>query len=513
MADIARVGHYEHEFVVNEKRYVLCPLTAEQDREVFEYAESALEAGSKGSGEGTAENIAYMDRFRIAAIAQSLVVIGDLDLRDTVEVETGKKLENGTPEKVSRYQAVRHFVEQWTKPMIEQFFLHFGEMSTRIEEQASREVRYTPSDLSAEIEHIGERLTWASEQLKKHENPNPDLASKIHDHVNEISSLQSRQRSALAGVIPSADPEAVSTPPEASEPTPPPARPAQETTLPQRPMAPQAFTAADRPVPTPRVEDELVPLQPIQQPVQQPVQQPASAPAPQASSEPPDPRFRTTTTPPIARDDRPPARPPAPEVQPKKPAPEELEQNFHEQNPDIEPGSDLSRYTPTGDSMMGDDEAASVETEGRRQAVLRQRRIEAEMEQTRKAEEAFAEGRTPQAQPGVGAQGQVSMTPGGVMVAPGQVVPGQHQPAPVPRAPHREAASTQAAVDASVAARGGAPVGEVQGLPAYPLPRQELSPRTKRTAADNRATKVVVDNVGGGDESVNPRFVGRQRRR
>lgn len=522
MTDISGVGHHEHEFEVNEKRYVLWPLTADQEREVFEYAETAIE-GTPSDEQGQAESISYMDRFRIAAISHSLVVIDTLDLRNQEEIETGALI-HGKPEFISRYQALRRFVSNWTKPLIDQVFLQFGEMNRRVEEKARKAVRYTPSDLSSEIDHMQERLMWIEDQLQRHENPDPDLSTKVREQITAITDIHTRQRALLTGGSTEREVEdhaavraqAHQEPPEPEpEPEPPPA----PEPPPQRPRAPQAFTAADRPIPAPRPEHPLEPLKPVsrdmsRESVRRPLAPPPSqSPRTVPQDAPPDPRFRAVA-PPTSRQDRPPA--PEAEAEEEPQTPTDYEERFHAENPDIERGADLMRYTPSGDSLMGDNEAASVEEEGRRQALLRRQRIQREMEEQRAREESFHETTQSPSPPqpgGVGAPGRVQMTPGGVMVAPGQSIPGgQQRRAPVP-APHREAASVQSAVDQAHAASGARPAGDIRGIPAYELPRQELSPRTKRESAQHRAGKVVVDSPGAGEESVNPRFAGRRRQR
>lgn len=503
LSEIAEVGKIEHVFQINGKTCVMHPFPSNMEREIFEYAQFALEGRDKEDDDDQASSIAYMDRFQVATVSHALVAFENLDLRGIDTVATGGTLPSGQPEYKLRYQAIRGIIEKFTKPLIEQLFLQFGEMMRRVEQKAQKAVIYEAADLGTEIDRLGDQLEWLADQIARQENPDEGAAKKIRDQILSVTRLKRAHKESLVrrGVM---DPSELEDEQEEVPAVPEPA-PARE--------APQAFPdSAQRPVPSPqeRVEpqqhqappprhdppptsgefDSAPPPQQHQAPQQRPyAEQQHQAPPPQQHQEhlPQTPQGR-------------PAAPPPPRGQaPQQPT---FEEKFREQNPDIGPEEDLLKYTASGDSMMGDDEEASVAAEMARLAAQRQRRVEQELADQRAAEEAVAARR--QAAPAEGG------APGQRQVSPAEKLFQERHGGKLP--PHAAARQTAEQVGMDT------PVPENSPMTAHRPPGQvpseayqisEPMPLTKRTKAadDNRSSTVDADVVDGG--SNNPRFVGR----
>lgn len=501
LSEISEVGHVEHTFSVEGKVCVLHPLNSDSEREIFEYSQLALEGADPDDQNDQASSISYMDRFKIATISHSLVMFGNLDLRGVEKVPTGGSLPSGGAEYILRYQAIRKIVEKWSKPLVEQFFIQFGELTRRVEEKASKSVVYEPSDVDAEIERLRDQLKWLSDQVSRLENPDEGQSKKIRDAILESTRLKQQHRKNLVAqgrMSPDMlDTEDVGL--DLPEPTP-------------TPEAPQAFPdSAQRPVPPPRARVEPKPPRPSP-----PRHDPPPA-AGEFETEPqgdhpqepsqhhqdPDPGMEEGI--PHTPQGRPAAPPPPRGQAPRQEPPEQepsFEERFREENPDIGPEEDLLKYTPTGDSMIGDDEEASIAAEMARLAAQRQRRVEQELADQRAAEQAV-EARRQAAPADGGAPGQQAMSPAEKLFQ-------QRHGGKLP--PHAAARQTAAQVGMGTPVPDNAPMTAHRPPGQTPSEAYQISepmPLTKRTKAadDNRSSTVDADVVDGG--SNNPRFVGR----
>lgn len=495
MASVTDVGHYEHTFAVNDTTVTMWPLTATAEREIFEFSQEALEGRDPNNKDDQASSVSYMDRFRIATISHTIVAIGDLDLRHTNEVLTGKETPGGTPQKIFRYQAMQQIIEGWSKPLIDQLFIQFGEMVRRVEEKAHKAIKFTPANLSSEIDNLLDRMIWLQDQVNRQQNPSVEHGKRIREAVEGMTQtrLDYRRHLVERGELSPDELEEHELPAEPSPPVEAEAQPSAQA----QPKAPEAFPDHQTPPPSPKQVDELG----------QTVRR-STAPPPRRAAAPPSPS--QTAAAPLKAPDR------APEAeQTKAPTREEIEAQFRAQNPDISASEPMENFTATGDSMLGDNEEASLAAESARQARLRQQRIEKELAEQRAKEESFVKGRgaepdanlTPAQRLQQAAGGQVvpqptisTPNPGGVP----QVAPGQPLPAGV-HPPHAGAAATAASIEHMQQVHT-----TDDGVPVYggDVPREML---TKRTKASTEAAKKAKVKIDGTQQSNNPRFVGRRR--
>lgn len=262
---VETIRDYEFTFEVDGQKFTLRPLRSYEETEVQRYAEVAWEGAEEGS---TSAYQDFMDRVRLATLGFSVVGIGGLDLSGSEWIETGDLDEHGNPISVPKGEAVRDLIrEQWTKALVLQVFAKFGELLERVEFNASRFVKFDPSDLDEEIARLEKRTAELKdkreERLKNAEEPAVSGVHRAQKAVAQEDERNQRVREAMQGNIP-APPQAEPQQQEA-----PPAPPHQEVPQPEprRPAAPPQQAAPP----------ERAPQQPPQQPQEQPPQQRRSA--------------------------------------------------------------------------------------------------------------------------------------------------------------------------------------------------------------------------------------------
>ncbi len=102
--------------------------------------------------------IEFADVFRRETLSRCIVQVGDLDLRDLEDVETGETLANGTPVKISKSEAVIRVIESWARPVINKLFEHYGMLSEEIEKEMDESLVLNVKDTELEKENLQDRI-------------------------------------------------------------------------------------------------------------------------------------------------------------------------------------------------------------------------------------------------------------------------------------------------------------------------------------------------------------------
>lgn len=204
---LSEMGRDEFTFDVDGMSITLRPLLPLEEVAVQRYSASILDDIQEREGLDTNDNMSraaamdYFDRFRIEIIANAIVQVGDLNLRDEKHIATGEILENGTPVQVPRGIAMRGIVQEWSRAMLTVCFARYGDLVQKIADEADKIARTTLPDLDAEIERVEARLASLKQDRETRAKGDPSVtASQITNLVNAGKALEAEADSALSRV-------------------------------------------------------------------------------------------------------------------------------------------------------------------------------------------------------------------------------------------------------------------------------------------------------------------------
>jgi hypothetical protein len=221
----------------------------------------AQEGLSSNDNMSRAAAMDYFDRFRIEIIANAIVQVNDLDLREADYIATGETLENGVAVQVPRGIAMRGIVQGWSRAMITVCFARYGDLVQKIADLADKIAKTTLPDLDAEIERVQARLAELRADRATRAKGDPSVtASQITNLVEAGRALeheadtaidratdmaikqQHEMRARQAAEKAARDSEAETPQPETPQPeTPAPTQEARKSVLPDASPPPSAF--------------------------------------------------------------------------------------------------------------------------------------------------------------------------------------------------------------------------------------------------------------------------------
>ena len=108
--------------------------------------------------EGSTTAVEFADVFRRETLARCIVQVGDLDLRDMTEIETGETLPNGKAVKVSKEEAVVQVMEGWSKYVLAKLFEQYGFLSEEIEQGLDESLQMNIEDKEVQKEQLKSRI-------------------------------------------------------------------------------------------------------------------------------------------------------------------------------------------------------------------------------------------------------------------------------------------------------------------------------------------------------------------
>lgn len=223
LAPIEEIGQGELTFDAGGTPITLRILLPAEEVEAQKFAAEALNE----AGEGEHSAVDYLDRFRIGCLAHAVIAVGELDFRGAAFIETGEKLDNGTPIKLTKSKAMRTLLARWTRPTLTAVFGKFNELVQRTEQEAEKLIEFEPASVSAEMDRLHKRLEELREQQQQTE------AAEQARFSDKVSALATSDAEGVQ-VAPDA-------PAEASDPDEPKVNPEQVMPVVQRtgPVSPQ----------------------------------------------------------------------------------------------------------------------------------------------------------------------------------------------------------------------------------------------------------------------------------
>ena len=217
----------------------------------------AVQKYARAGTEDDTQFAEFIELYKRMVLAYAIVVVGPIDLRDVLYVETGEPpAQEGKPApKVEKHVAVRKIVETWASTTLNFVFTRYGDLQRRVDIEAERAVQYMPADLDAEIERLESRLA----ELKKEKEDKLKLPAPPSDAISAViqaSEMAAERNQAVADEV-------------ASTASPPPPAPVQAAAPPPPPV--QAAPAAPPPVQAAPVQRErLLPPRPAPLPAARP---------------------------------------------------------------------------------------------------------------------------------------------------------------------------------------------------------------------------------------------------
>ena len=239
---IEKIGKKETTFQVGSQTMTLRILLPEHELAVQRYSSSILE--DKGENPMQDQHLAqeFLDRFRVATVANAIVAIGDQDFRDVEYIETGDKLPSGVAVKEPKAQVFTRLVLRWVREVRWAVFAKYSELMTEAEVETENLVQFNPVDLVSEIERTKKRLADLEIELEKQGakersafSERVALIAQIEDASKAPPAPETEPEPETEEAAPSAEPEPE---PEEAAPEPVVAPPPEPVTAPTAPTAP-----------------------------------------------------------------------------------------------------------------------------------------------------------------------------------------------------------------------------------------------------------------------------------
>jgi len=258
------VGQDEITFQVKGVPVTMRVALPEEENDVQAYALEAMPRKEEEDPDPGAGN-RYIDRFKLATLSYAIVGIGDVDFRGVTHVETNEVLNNGMKVRISRHEAMRQIIHQWTGILRTRLFKKYSELLVKVERDAEDAIEYAPSDLDTEIERIEERLNKLKDdrELLAEQRASGVFGAQVDGIVKEDQGDQKGRESNMGKILVNDQKDKIQheNPVGQSPPTPIPEYPPHED-LPggyEPPRIPGEVAAPNR-VPPPKRHPNLPPL-------------------------------------------------------------------------------------------------------------------------------------------------------------------------------------------------------------------------------------------------------------
>ena len=154
---ISQIGHLRRDVEAFGLSMTLRTLTVKEDSEVQRILSEIRE-------EEEITTVEYLDSFRKETLSRAIVRVGDLQLEEEY-VETGEVLENGTPVKVKKEEAISEILDTFSRAVVGELFSLLTELITEAEEDVQK-----LSPTTKNVEEEKQELQARIEDLENFEN-------------------------------------------------------------------------------------------------------------------------------------------------------------------------------------------------------------------------------------------------------------------------------------------------------------------------------------------------------
>lgn len=147
---ISQIGHLRKDVEVFGLSMTLRTLTVKEDAEVQRTLSELRE-------EEETTTVEYLDHFRRETLSRGIIRVGGLNLEEEY-VETGEVLENGTPVKVKKVEAISEILDTFSRAVLGELFTLLTDLTTEAEEEVKK-LSPTNKNVEEEVEELKSRIT------------------------------------------------------------------------------------------------------------------------------------------------------------------------------------------------------------------------------------------------------------------------------------------------------------------------------------------------------------------
>ena len=184
LAPLSDYGRDEMSFEAGGMKITIRPLLPVEEVAVQRYAASVLDDIQAQEGLSNEDQMSraaaldYFDRFRMEIVANSIVQVNELDLREIKTLPTGEVLDNGVQVQIPKNLAMREIVTGWSRALITICFQRYGDLVQRIADKADKIAQTSLPDLDAEIERVETRLARLKEERETRAKGDPSVTTQ-----------------------------------------------------------------------------------------------------------------------------------------------------------------------------------------------------------------------------------------------------------------------------------------------------------------------------------------------
>lgn len=179
---LSKVGCLQKEVDVFGLSVTLRTLTSREDSEI----QKSLSLLREDEDTTTME---YLDLFRNESLSRAIIKVGDMDL-DSPYVETGETLEDGTPVKVKKIEAISEILGGFSRPVVNELFTHLTNLAEE-SEKAVEALKPTSKNIEEDKKVLEDRLAdlATAEQVAKSDESVKGLTQKVGQYSQALEDM------------------------------------------------------------------------------------------------------------------------------------------------------------------------------------------------------------------------------------------------------------------------------------------------------------------------------------
>ena len=179
---ISQIGHLRKDVEVFGLSITLRTLTVKEDAEVQRTLSDLRE-------EEDTTTVEYLDSFRKETLSRAIVRVGDLNLEEEY-VETGEILDNGTPVKVKKIEAVSDILDTLSRGVLGELFNLLSDLISEAEEEVTK-LSPTTKNVEEEKLELQSRIEDLEkfEQVSKSDEAVKDLPKKVGEYTEVLQGM------------------------------------------------------------------------------------------------------------------------------------------------------------------------------------------------------------------------------------------------------------------------------------------------------------------------------------
>ena len=179
---ISQIGHLRRDVEVFGLSITLRTLTVKEDAEVQRTLSVLRE-------EEETTTVEYLDSFRKETLSRGIIKVGDLNLEEEY-VETGEVLDNGTPVKIKKIEALSDILDTFSRAVLGELFTLLTDLTTEAEEEVKK-LSPTTKNVEEEVEELKSRITDLEnfDNVISSDETVKDLPNKVGQYTEALQDM------------------------------------------------------------------------------------------------------------------------------------------------------------------------------------------------------------------------------------------------------------------------------------------------------------------------------------